>query len=151
MISFDINLLFKGVFFISLFISCVFFLKKMHFYFIIIKKWKTVEGVVLKSEKVYFRSKSDSDHEGWKDSIVYFYIVDEIEYQNDEITKNMEMLLPFENQVSPLSFENFKTNQKVNVFYNPINPQESILDSKFNYFSLFLTSIFFTIFYLFIF
>ena len=123
----------------------------MCFYFFTIKKWKTVEGIILKSEKIYFLSKLDSDTEGWKDSIVYLYIVDEIEYQNDKITKNMEMLLPLENQVSPLSFENFKTNQKVNVFYNPTNPKESILDSKFNYFSLFLISIFFTIFYLFIF
>jgi hypothetical protein len=148
---FDIYLFLKVLFFFSLFFHFVIFSKKIYFYFVTIKKWKTIEGSILKNDKVFFRSKIDSETEGWKDKIEYKYQINGIEYKNDEISKNLGILLPFKNQTSPLSNDFYKVNQKITVFYNPDNPQQAIIDSKFNYFSLILINFFYLIIFVFIF
>lgn len=104
------------------------------FYTISIKKWIKTEGVILFSDIEYFRSKIDSDTEGWKQRIVYSYEVNGVSYTNDQISKNVNILLPSKTSVE----NNYKKGQKITVYYNFKNPKEAIVDYSFNYNNLFL-------------
>ena len=53
--------------------------KIAYFYFVTIKNWKKAEGIIIDSDVQYFRSKQDSDTEGWKEIANYKYNVDSIE------------------------------------------------------------------------
>lgn len=108
-----------------------------YFYTITFKKWLKVEGEILESGVEYFRSKTDSDTEGWRQKIVYLYNVNGIDYENDKITKNIRTLLPSESSALKNS-NTYSVGQKITVYYNREKPNESIIDGAFNYNSLFL-------------
>ena len=104
--------------------------KVMIFHFITIKRWNKTKGVITDYDVKWFRSKSDSDTEGWKEMVNYTYSVNSQEYSNNVISKNMSFLS------SSKSFAinyNFKIGQSVDVTYNPKNPEESVLITKFNF------------------
>ena len=107
-----------------------------YFYSVKLKRWGTTEGKVLESGIEYFRSKTDSDTEGWIQKVIYSYKVEDINYTNDKITNNIKILLPSESSVKKNSDE-YLIGDKINVYYNKNNPQESFIDGSFNYFSLF--------------
>ena len=108
-----------------------------YFYTVTLKKWSIVKGEILESGVEYFRSKTDSDTEGWRQKIVYTYDIEGVTYTNDKMTKNIGILLPSESSAKKNSVD-YIVGQKVNIHYNKRNPQESIIDDSFNYSSLFL-------------
>ncbi len=105
------------------------------FYTITLKKWKKIEGEIIESGVEYFRSKTDSDTEGWRQKIIYIYNIDGIEYKNDKITKNTRILLPSESSAIKNS-KSYFVGQRITVYVNSKNPKESIIDSSFNYSNL---------------
>ena len=112
-----------------------------YFYTITLKKWGRIEGEILESGVEYFRSKTDADTEGWRQKTIYTYNVDRISYTNDKITKNITILMPSESTIKKNSV-NYEIGQKIIIYYNKNNPQDSIIDNSFNYTSLFLILIF---------
>ncbi len=112
------------------------------FYFVTIKKWKNTEATIIYSEMERFRSKMDSDNEGWKQIIKYEYFVNSLNYENDCVTKNIVFLSPFKDFGKNYDFTK---GQKIEIFYNPINPKKSILDSKFNFLTMLIPIAFYTI------
>ena len=139
------------IFILSIFISIIIFGRIFIFYNLQIKKWNKTTGKIIQASKEYFRSNFDLDTEGWKDKIVFEYIIDGKKYLSNKVSKNLSILLPFENQTSPMSLDNFNLNEEIDVYYNPRSPKETVLDSKFNYFSLSIVLIFYIIIYFFIF
>ncbi|MCG2612598.1 DUF3592 domain-containing protein [Flavobacterium sp. SM15] len=105
------------------------------FYFFTIKKWSEIEGTITSYETVYFRSKTDSDTEGWKEAVTYNFKVNMIEYQGNCITKNLNILFPFKEQAKQ---NNFKKGQKIQIYYNPKDPNQSVLENKFDLMSIIL-------------
>lgn len=105
------------------------------FYTITLKKWKKTEGEIIESGVEYFRSKTDSDTEGWRQKIIYIYNIDGIEYKNDKITKNTRILLPSESSAIKNS-KSYFVGQRITVYVNNKNPKESIIDSSFDYSNL---------------
>jgi hypothetical protein len=101
------------------------------FYTIRLKRWKNIEGEIIESGVEYFRSKTDSDTEGWRQKIIYIYNIDGIEYKNYKITKNIEILLPSESSAIKNS-KSYFVGQKITVYVNNKNPKESIIDSSFD-------------------
>jgi hypothetical protein len=101
------------------------------FYTIRLKKWKKIEGEIIESGVEYFRSKTDSDTEGWRQKIIYIYNIDGIEYKNDKITKNIAILLPSESSAIKNS-KSYFVGQRITVYVNNKNPKESIIDSSFD-------------------
>ncbi|WNM20359.1 DUF3592 domain-containing protein [Flavobacterium capsici] len=99
------------------------------FYFFTIKKWSEVEGTIISSDVVYFRSKTDADTQGWKEAVIYSFKVNMIEYNGNCISKNLGFLFPFKYQAKQ---SNFIEGQKIKIYYNPENPNQSVLDSKFD-------------------
>ena len=95
------------------------------------KKWKKIEGEIIESGVEYFRSKTDSDTEGWRQKIIYIYNIDGIEYKNDKITKNIAILLPSESSAIKNS-KSYFVGQRITVYVNNKNPKESIIDSSFD-------------------
>jgi len=140
--------IFKFFFIISLLVWLVYLSSILIFYFITIKKWKKIDGIVLESDVKYHGSVIDSDQEGWEENVVYKYSVNSVDYQNDCITKNLSWLLPFNDFKRKY---NYKQNQKIEITYNPKNPKKSILDPKFDYNTIFIPLAFYTILYYFIF
>ena len=108
-----------------------------YFYSVTIKKWGKAEGTILDAGIEYFRSKTDSDTEGWKLKINYSYNVSGLDYNSNEITRNIGLLSPSKSIVKQNNKEYFK-GQKIIVYYNKRNPQKSIIDGNFNYNSLIL-------------
>jgi hypothetical protein len=106
------------------------------FYAITIKRWIKTEGEILESGVEYFRSKTDSDTEGWRQKVVYLYNIKGVDYKNDKITKNISILLPSES--SALKSNSYFIGQKITVYYNKNNPKQSVIDPSFNYNSLVL-------------
>jgi hypothetical protein len=115
-------------------------LRIFYFYTFTIKKWGKIDGVILKSEVVYFRSDTDSETEGWKQEILYRYCVDEIWYESNIIGKNIGILLPSKTWVERNKSE-IKVGEVIQVFYNPKNPSKSVIEDKFNYSSIFVVLI----------
>lgn len=107
-----------------------------YFYNVKIKKWNVVEGTISEASIEYFKSKTDSDTEGWKQKVLYTYRVNDIEYKNDMITKNIGFLAPSKSMVE----NNYKylKGAKIIVHYNTNNPKESIIDDSFDYRNLLL-------------
>ncbi|HEU4788641.1 MAG TPA: hypothetical protein VFS71_03055, partial [Flavobacterium sp.] len=68
--------------------------KIIFFYLVTIKKWVKTEATVVECEVNWFRSKIDSDTEGWKEMIKYNYTVNSIEYESNCVTKNLDFLTP---------------------------------------------------------
>lgn len=147
----NINSIVQTVYLLAGLIHTIIFIKIIYFYYFQIKKWEVCQGKIISNEKVYYRSKTDSDTEGYKDEIIYEYFIDNKKYTNNKISKNIGILLPSKNQTSPLSHDDFKANQVVDIYYNPSKPNDSIIDSKFNFFSLVVVIILYLIGYLFIF
>lgn len=108
-----------------------------YFYAVTIKKWRIVDGEILESGVEYFRSKTDSDTEGWRPKTIYIYNINGTNYTNNKITKNIKILLPSESSANKFSY-NYLIGQKILVYYNQNNPQNSIIDGSFNYNSLLL-------------
>ncbi len=119
-------------------------LKVMLFHFITIKSWNKTRGTITNSDVKWFRSKTDSDTEGWKEMVRYKYYVNSIEYENNIISKNLSFIS------SSKSFAvnyDFKIGQNVEVTYNPVNPKDSVLTTKFNYLIIICPVIIFTFIY----
>jgi hypothetical protein len=135
-------------FLIGLLLVVITLARILFFYFITIKKWQQVQGLVIQSKLVYFNS--GAENEGWRRKITYKYTINSIDYENDCVTKNITMFYP--SQYMAKEF-NYKNDQEITVTYNPQNPQESILDSKFNpsMFIIFLlfSSFIYTVFFIF--
>ena len=123
-------LYFMQIIVIITFLGWVFLVSKIiFFYFVTIKKWQKTEATIIECETKWFRSKTDSDTEGWKKMIKYNYSVNSTEYENDCVTKNISILSPFKNLAEKY---NLTENQKIEIVYDPINPKNSIIDTKFN-------------------
>jgi hypothetical protein len=125
---------------ISLFIVS----KIIFFYLVTIKKWIKTEATIVEYEVKWFRSKTDSDTEGCKEMIKYNYVVNSIEYESNCVTKNLDIL------TSSKSFAknyNFRKYQKIEIFYDPSNPKNGIIDSKLNFFTIIIPITFYIIIY----
>jgi hypothetical protein len=133
---------------ISVTISAFYIFRIMFFYFVKIKTWKTTEGKILESDLIWFRSKTDSDTEGWKENVRYKYSVESIDYENTCLTKNIRIL----SSSKKLSQRYFlKIGETISITYNPKNPKESILDNKFNFLTLLIPLLFYTVLIYFVF
>lgn len=106
-------------------------LRIYYFYKVTLKKWTVVNGEIIESKIEYFRSEIDSDTEGWKRKIIYSYTVNKKLYVSDKITKNINILLPFKDNLK--NELNYIKGQKIEVYYNNKNPDESIIEGKFGY------------------
>nr|WP_322624671.1 DUF3592 domain-containing protein [uncultured Flavobacterium sp.] len=123
------------------FIGCIFilatlpgfflFFRIVYFYAISINRWKITEGIVLESSTQYYQSDDTRDNDGWKLRIVYTYKIDGAEFHSEKYSKNIGILKSFKDRVD--TSEAPKINQKVAVYYNPKNPQDAVLDNKFDY------------------
>lgn len=107
------------------------------FYSYTIKKWNCTIGKILKSEVTYFRSKIDSDTEGWKENIVYSYMVNGVKYESNTLTKNIGHLSHSKEWVERTK-RKLMVDNEILVYYNPKKHNESLIDNKFNYKSLLL-------------
>jgi len=148
MIENNIMYLFQILVVISFCIWIVYVSRIIIFYSTTIKKWKRTNATIIDCEVNWFRSKTDSDNEGWQEIIKYNYTVNSIEYKNDCVTKNIRFLSPSKNFVKNYGF---KKNQKVEIAYDPLNPQKSIIDLRFNFLTLIIPIFFYLITYLFVF
>ena len=144
----QIILFLKSIFVISIIISFFYFVRVLYFYLITIKKWQKTEAKIIECNIKWFQSKTDSDTQGWKEMIKYNYVINSVEYENDCITKNIELLTPFKNVAEKY---NFVKNQKIEIYYNPKNPKNSIIDKNFNFLTLIIPLGIYLIGYLFIF
>lgn len=100
------------------------------FYAYHIKSWVKAEAVVLKY-------KVDQDHfadsEGWHNFIIYSYCVDGKVLNGTALTKNIRFFTSKEAvQRNPHYFEG----NTIEIYYNPVNPHQSVADSKFDYYNL---------------
>ena len=110
------------------------------FYFVTIKKWKNTEATIIYSEMEWFRSKTDSDNEGWKQIIKYEYSVNDVKYENDCVTKNIGFLSPFKDSAKKYTFAK---GQKIQIAYNSINPNNSIIEDRFDFSTLIIPIVFY--------
>ncbi|WP_281635279.1 DUF3592 domain-containing protein [Flavobacterium marginilacus] len=118
--------------------------KIIYFYLVTIKKWVKTEAVIIEYQMNWFRSKTDTDTEGWKETIKYSYTVNSIEYESNCVTKNLNIL------TSSKHFSknyNFRKDQKIEIFYDPYNPKNGIIDSKLNFFTLMIPITFYIMIY----
>lgn len=122
-------------------------LRIFFFYKYTIKKWNTTLGKIIKAEVIYFRSKIDSDTDGWKENIIYGYVVDGVEYKSNKLTKNIGHL-SYSKEWVERSKRNLMMNDEILVYYNPEKHYDSLLDNKFNYKSLMLVIISLIAFYI---
>ena len=123
--------------------------KIYYFYTVTIKNWQKTKGEIISSDFVYMQKK-DSDNDTWEQSIKYQYCINGINFTNNLISKNMKLSSTIKDVVKNMSTE-YAQGQKVTVTYNPKNPKESIIDDKFNYFSLVLCLVVLLMIYYFIF
>jgi len=123
-------------------------IRVIFFHTITLRKWNSVEGVILDSEIIWFRSKTDSDTEGWKETVKYKYIVNAIEYENNCLTKNFGFLTPSKIFASEYSYKKY---EKVVVIYKPLCPQNSVLVTKIYWLPIIAGAIFFSIIFMFLF
>ena len=110
------------------------------FYLVTIKKWKNTEATIIYSQTEWFRSKTDSDNEGWKQIIKYEYSVHDLKYKNDCVTKNISFLSPFKDSAKKYTFAK---GQKIQIAYNSISPNNSIIDNWFVFSTLIIPIVFF--------
>jgi ABC-type multidrug transport system fused ATPase/permease subunit len=137
---------FIGIIVIITFLVWIFVVSKtIYFYLFIIKKWRKTEAKILECETKWFRSKTDSDTEGWKEMIKYSYIVNSTEYENDSVTKNIGILTTFKHFSKKY---NFTENQKIEISYDPENPKNSIIETKLNPLTIIIPLIFYAVSYL---
>lgn len=129
---------------ISFCVSIYIVSKIIFFYLITIKKWIKTEATIVECEVNWFRSKTDSDTEGWKEMIKYLYTVSSIEYESNCVTKNLDFLTPSKSFTKKY---NFRKNQKIKIFYDPSNPKNAIIDSKLNSFTIIIPITFYFIIY----
>jgi hypothetical protein len=115
------------------------------FYLVTIKKWRKTEATIAECEVNWFRSKTDSDTEGWKEMIKYNYTVNSTEYESNCVTKNLGFLTPSKSFAKNY---NFRKNQKIEIYYDPLNPKNGIIDSKLNLFTIIIPIAFYFIIYL---
>ena len=123
--------------------------KIYYFYTVTIKNWRKIEGEIISSDFVYMKKK-DSDDDTWEQSIKYQYCINGINFTNNLISKNIKLSSTIKDVVKNMSTD-YTEGQKVMVTYNPKNPKESIIDDKFNYFTLMLCLVVFLMLYCFIF
>lgn len=109
--------------------------KICYFYLFTIKNWVKVDGIITNSEIKYQRSKIDTDTEGWKEAIEYSFIVNQTNYKGSCLTKNLQMLHSLKYQAKQ---NNFKIGQNIIVSYNPLNPNQSVIEDKFDLMNIIL-------------
>ncbi|HEU4788640.1 MAG TPA: DUF3592 domain-containing protein [Flavobacterium sp.] len=129
---------------ISFCVSIYIVSKIIIFYLVTIKKWVKTEATVVECEANWFRSKTDSDTEGWKEMIKYNYTVNSIEYESNCVTKNLDFLTP--SKIYAKNY-NFRKQQKIEIYYDPSNPKNGIIDSKLNSFTIIIPITFYIIIY----
>jgi hypothetical protein len=146
----DFSNIFIKIFFLIILFVFIFMIGKIYYFYIFsIKNWKKTEGEIILSDFVYLQKK-DADYDTWEQSVKYYYQVNGIDFTNNLITKNLKWSSIIKSVVKNMSVD-YKKGQKVTVTYNPKNPKESILDDKFNYFSIVLILVIFLILFYFIF
>jgi hypothetical protein len=118
------------------------------FYFVTIKKWNKTEATIICSEMEWFRSKTDSDNEGWKQIVKYEYYVNDVKYENNCVTKNIGFLSPFKDFAKKYSFTK---GQKIQIAYNSISPNNSIIDDRFDFSTLIIPIVFYILLCIFLF
>ena len=128
------------IFIISFLIWLFVFGRIFFFYFVTIKKWKNTEATIIYSEMEWFRSKIDSDNEGWKQIVKYEYYVNDVKYENDCVTKNIGFLSPFKDFSKKYSFTK---GQKIQIAYNSISPNNSIIEDRFDFSTLIIPIVFY--------
>ncbi|MCO6163021.1 DUF3592 domain-containing protein [Flavobacterium sp. NRK F7] len=133
------------IFIITFFVWLILVSKTIFFYWVTIKKWKKTQAIIVECEVKWFRSKTDSDTEGWKEMIRYNYTVNSREYENDCVTKNIRILTPFKDFAKKY---NFSENQKIEISYDPENPKNAIIDTRLNLLTVLFPLIFYIVSYL---
>lgn len=125
---------------VSFLIWLFFVWRILFFYFVTIKNWENTEATIIYCEMEWFRSKNDSDNEGWKQIIKYEYLVNDVKYENDCVTKNIGFLSPFKDFAKKYSFTK---GQKIQIAYNSINPNNSIIEDRFDFSTLIIPIVFY--------
>jgi len=112
--------------FIGLFLVAFFFYT-LYFYNVIIKKWQTTKGIIVRNEAVYKYSKESKNN--WKNTIVFEYTVGNKHYQsNGHIA--VSQTYAFKTQV--VLNEKYPVGSEVTVYYNPSNPVRSVIEKELN-------------------
>ena len=134
-------LYFMQIILIVSFLIWLFFVGRiLFFYFVTIKNWENTEATIIYCEMEWFRSKNDSDNEGWKQIIKYEYFVNDVKYENDCVTKNIGFLSPFKDFAKKYSFTK---GQKIQIAYKSINPNNSIIEDRFDFSTLIIPIVFY--------
>ncbi len=134
-------LYFMQIILIVSFLIWLFFVGRiLFFYFVTIKNWENTEATIIYCEMEWFRSKNDSDNEGWKQIIKYEYFVNDVKYENDCVTKNIGFLSPFKDFAKKYSFTK---GQKIQIAYNSINPNNLIIEDRFDFSTLIIPIVFY--------
>jgi len=107
------------------------FLRILFFYSFTIKKWSQISGEIVSLSVDFYQSKVDLDTQGWKKRIFYKYNIKGKDFFNDEISKNIHFLMPYADMVD--DSETFFIGKIVTITYNPKNPQDAVLESKFSF------------------
>lgn len=115
-------------------------MEEYFFYLVTIKKWKNTEATIIYSKIEWFRSKTDSNNEGWKRIVKYKYSVNDLKYKNDCVTKNSSFLSSFKDSAKKYTFAK---GQKIQIAYNSINPNNSIIEDRFDFSTLIIPIVFF--------
>jgi Protein of unknown function (DUF3592) len=91
------------------------------------KTWPTTMGAVIKSEIV---SEKDSEHGTmYRPEVVYVYSVDNREYTSNEITFGSSMVSTSRRKSVAKATYKYPVGKQVNVYYNPDEPYESVLET----------------------
>lgn len=140
--------IFKIVFLISIGIYLFILIKISFFYFVTIKQWMQIDAEIINSEIGFYRSKSDSDTEGWEENVTYSFVYNSETYSGNCVSKNFKVLVPFKDMANQ---NNFKIGQKIEISFNPKNPLESVIEDKFDLMNIILPVAFYSLLYYFIF
>lgn len=94
------------------------------------KNWPKKEGVILSSE---FVSSIDSDKKPiYTAEILYEYYIENIKYVGNSVTVG-GLTYTSNPNYAQLLINKYQKNTKVEVFYNPKNPEQAVLEPGFNW------------------
>jgi hypothetical protein len=139
---------FKIFFALSFMVWSIIIARIFIFYAITIKTWKSVKGQIIDFDVKYSSAKGDPDHDGWKPYLKYRYIVEDVVYEGDTLTKNISVMLPSQDLVREHN-KKFEEGKEILVTYNPKKPEKSVIEREFNYYSLLIFGVYIIVFFFF--
>ncbi|PDS22036.1 DUF3592 domain-containing protein [Flavobacterium branchiophilum] len=106
-----------------------------HFYFIEIKKWHKIEGIIVDYSITLFDMDTDGDTYGWKRKVMFEYKINNNSVKSSNFTKNIEFLISSKENASNF-YKEHKIGEPILVFFNPKEPKEAIIEKKISFSTL---------------